>query len=411
VNAQRVSVAELLESSDPLSDEACTGLLHYREEDGRVDFKISFDAAIDKSWIDLAIDCVAFANTDGGYIVLGVADKTWNLVGLDRGSVSILTDTKKVLEKINRSLIPALTQVRTRAIEHSGMAFVVIYSPCSPDCTHIFESNLDWNPIPTKTVTAVTRGAIYVRRVASNQLLTSIDFELLLERRLKRIRNRMLEGVARVIQAPVNHEIVTVVRSSDEHGAPTMTISDAPDSMELRGKLLRIAKDSIAEKISWLKELTNADARITVPASILYEVYADRETFRSDKATAEWLAYRSLLCEAPVFWWLRQLATATARKVLKMAFEKPGLRRGYIARYSGFYGEAIYTELRDRLKGQQSLEPYRDKRSLLNADPSRDPSNDARRATELVRQLAIDRDQASIHELERLDCSLYAPFS
>jgi hypothetical protein len=67
----RVSAPDLIASRDPLSDEACTGLLNYREEDELVDFKQSFGARHEKSWVDLAVDRVAFANTDGGlhYIV------------------------------------------------------------------------------------------------------------------------------------------------------------------------------------------------------------------------------------------------------------------------------------------------------------------------------------------------------
>jgi hypothetical protein len=39
----RVSARDLIASSDPLSDEACVGLLIYGEEDELVDFKQTFD--------------------------------------------------------------------------------------------------------------------------------------------------------------------------------------------------------------------------------------------------------------------------------------------------------------------------------------------------------------------------------
>jgi hypothetical protein len=412
VNSPRVSAADLLSSSDPLSDQACTGLLHYKEEDGLVDFKQRFDWRLDKSWIELAIDCVAFANTDGGYVVFGVADKTWKLVGIDKPSVVALTDTKKVLEKINRNLVPALTRVRTREVEDSQMTFVVLFSPRSLDCTHIFESNLDWIPTPGKSLTVVSKGAIYIRRAASNQVLTSADFELLVERRLKRVRDKMLEGVARVIQAPIDHEVVTIVRSSDASGASTITVGGAPESMDLRGKPLRLARESMADKIKFLEAMTNADERIPVPASILFEAYAARETLNPDASMTEWLAHHSLLCESPAFWWLSQMKAADARKILKKSFEKATWRRGYIVTYSGFYGKTIYNELRDRLKlsGHQEFHPYSEKRLLLNVDPSRNRKDDSRRATEMARALAAEKDQRVIHELERLDCSLYAPF-
>jgi hypothetical protein len=114
----------------------------------------------------------------------------------------------------------------------------------------------------------------------------------------------MLEGVARVIQAPVNHEVVTIVRSSDASGASTITIGDAPDSLNLRGKPLRLARDSITETIRVLEALTNADERVNVPDSILFEAYAARETLNADGSIVEWLAFHSLLSASPVFWWL-----------------------------------------------------------------------------------------------------------
>ncbi len=43
MTAGRISVSELLISSDPLSDSACVGLLDYHEEDDLVDFKEKFD--------------------------------------------------------------------------------------------------------------------------------------------------------------------------------------------------------------------------------------------------------------------------------------------------------------------------------------------------------------------------------
>lgn len=412
MNATRISAAELLASSDPLSDDACTGLLNYKEEDGLVDFKQSFDPRHDKSWIDLAVDCVAFANTDGGYVVFGVADKTWKLVGLEEDAVAALADAKKVLEKVNRNLVPVLTRVRTRAIEYSGKRFVVLFSPSSLDCTHIFESNLDWAPTPGRPIVVVSKGAIYVRRVASNQLLTSADFELLVERRLRRIRDKLLEGVARVIQAPADHEVVTIVRSTDTSGAATITVGDAPESMDLRGKPLRLAQDSMADKIRLLEAITNADERISVPASILFDGYAAREMLNPEGSTVEWLAYHSLLCESPAFWWLSLMKVATARKVIKKAFEKAGWRRGYIVTYSGFYGKTLYNELRDKLQssGRQEVPHYREKRLLLNVDPSRNRPADIKRATELAQLLTKTKDQTAIHELERLDCALYAPF-
>jgi predicted HTH transcriptional regulator len=62
-------------------------ILAHREEDELVDYKEAFLPESAKSWIALASDCAAFANTKGGYLVFGLKDKTWELVGVRRLSM------------------------------------------------------------------------------------------------------------------------------------------------------------------------------------------------------------------------------------------------------------------------------------------------------------------------------------
>jgi hypothetical protein len=53
---------------------------------------------------------------------------------------------------------------------------------------------------------------------------------------------------------------------------------------------------------------------------------------------------------------------------------------------------------------------FRNMRAPFNVDRSRDVRQDSMRATELARTFASNHDALSKTELERLDCSLYAPF-
>lgn len=412
MSTERANAMELLASTDPLSDAACIGLLHYCEEDDLVDFKEGFDPKSDKSWIDMAIDCAAFANTNGGYVILGIRDKTWDLVGLDDEAAGALADTKKVLEKVNRNLVPPLTRLRTRHVRHDNRTFIALCVPCSTDCTHIFESNLDWSPSPGKTLTRVSKGAIYVRRSASNQVLTSSDFENLLQRRLQRFRSKVLEGVARVVNAPAGHDVVTIIQARDAAGAQSITIGDAPESSGLIGKQVKLASSAIAERLAVYRALTDADPQATVPLHCLYEAYATREAMDIDASVKRWLAFHSAVGGAPLFFWLRELTTAEAREILELAFHAPGHRKGYIVTYSGFYGEHFYEKLRDRMARLVwwSIRAFPGTHALLNVGPSKQVAEDSRRATELARLLTAHRDGGSEHELERLDCALYAPF-
>lgn len=412
MESSRVIVAELLVGTDPLADSACIGLLSYREEDELVDFKESFERS-DRSWIELAIDCAAFANTGGGYLVFGVADKTWALTGLDGDAVAALTDIKKCLEKVNRNLVPVLTRLRSRHVEHDGKSFVIVHVPCSLDSTHVFESNLDWTPPSGKTQTRVQKGAIYVRRSGSNQVMTSADFEALVERRLQRFRSKVLEGLTRVVTAPTSHDVVTVIRGQDALGETTVTISDAPASLDLRGKPLKLLSNSILDKIGLYRSVTQADERFDVPRGFLYETYASRGELEVDSEGARWLAHHSLRQGAPCFWWLREMKRSDAQETIKRAFNaSPAWRKEYILRYSGFYGEKFFNLLRDRLQelGRPSAIQFRGAKDLLNVDRSKHPAEDAARATELASALVKSGDAMLEHALEKLDCSLYAPY-
>lgn len=130
-----------------------------------------------------------------------------------------------------------------------------------------------------------------------------------------------------------------------------------------------------------------------------------------DSDAVSWIAYHSLLNRAPPFYWLGQLNASNARKLLTDAFNVAGWRKGHIVTYAGFYGATFYEGLRERLhRLGHTARPYRDKRSLLNVGTSKGVAKDTVRATELVHLLAAGPDQSLSNELERLDCSLYAPF-
>lgn len=409
---ERPSAAVLLKRDDALSEEACRGLLNYREEDHLVDFKETFDPSSGKAWIDLAIDCVSFANTEGGYLVIGVADRTWNKSGLPSDVAAALADTKIVLEKINRCLAPQLTRVRSRRIEEDGKHFIVIYSPPSIDVTHIFESNLDWQPQSGgRVLQVVQKGAIYIRRAASNQIMTSVDFELLVARRINSFREKILEGPVRVVNAPPDHEVVTIEQSQDADGAKSIVVTDGPDSLGLRGKPLKLASNAIEDRLKLYQALTTADANAEVPLAVIYEAYANRDELRVTESMASWLAYHSLRTGAPPFFWLGFLKTTLAREVIKRAFNAGGWRREYVLTYSGFYGQRFYEGLAENLA--QSGFPRRSfpgKLQLLRAGPTKMRERDVARATDLARTLMSRRDRFVDSELEKLDCSLYASF-
>lgn len=407
----RIAAADLLLQSDPLSEEGCRSLIGYGEEDRLVDFKRSFDCCIGKSWIDLAIDCAAFANSEGGFIVFGVQDGTWEKVGIDREAASALRDTKKVIEKINRGdLRPRITRVGTRVVGVEGMEFAVVHIPSSQDVTHIFESNLDWMPPGGKLVHGVVKGAIYVRKSASNQLMTSADFEELVRCRIERFRKKILDGVVRAVNVSSQEQVVRIAGVVGIRGEGNITVVDAPADSGLTGRALTFSVESWADKIRMYMALGEPKNSGNIDSNLLFEAFARRHEQGLIPAEREWVALFSLLRHAPVFFWLKDLRVSDSRRIIESAFNAGmNVQKSFILNYAFFYGDSFYSKLRARVP-TGSARYLRSKVEVFGRGPSTRRADDECRASELAWERSKSANQAAEYDLERLDCTLYAPF-
>lgn len=399
---------ELLESLDPLSDFACEALLHYREEDEFVDFKETFEFDVPKPWLDLAIDCAAFANTRGGYVVFGVKDKTWDHVGLDQAAQESLGDTKRVFEKVNRGLSPPIIRGRSRGVTVNGLKFAIVHVPPSLDCTHVFESNLDLGQ-PPKLVTMVRKGSIYVRRSGSNQVMTSVDLEQLIARRIDTFRTKLLAGITRVVTASPDQEVITVAKEMPDPGVIRYRVMDAPTSEGIEGVSLAIAGESVRDRIALNVALTANDRDYQIDDRLLFEAYAAREEQWSS-AHLDWLADRALRAGLPAFAWLKDRSVVPCRELIKAVFDSaPRPVQFHLLSVSGFYGHALYERLREAI-GHSAARSFPGEGRLFNTSSSADPKRDSTQATEIARVLSKRKDATLRYTLERLDCALYAPF-
>lgn len=412
---QRLPAKELLTRSDPLSDDACESLIHYGEEDDVVDFKESFDTGSNsRSWIDLAVDCAAFANTHGGYLIFGVRDKTWDLVGLSPETASALADIKKVLEKVNRGLTPPIIGARARKFAMSEKEFAIVWVPPSLAFTHIFETDLTWRTPKGENIPGIRQGTIYTRRSGSNAILTSADFERLIDRRLQHFREKILQGVTRVVNAGPTHETLTVSVDSSPTNALAVRVIEAPKSLDLAGKSLSLRADSISDKINMFIAITRTETDPEIDLRLLYGLYAVREDTALNDEQKDWVIFHSIRTGVPAFFWLAQIKESRARELISAAFDGGKFwRKASILNYAGFFGERFHKKLYDKLGDSASkhgIRSFRSKRALLNVDRSRDLQQDSKNATERARTLATHHDALSHTELEKLDCSLYAPF-
>jgi len=96
-----------LELTHQLAEE----LLHKGFEAPDLDYKLTFDNTT-QAWMELAKDIYGMANSGGGYIVIGVEDGTFNLIGMD---VSFHKDS---LEWVERTSKWATGRIEINYLEH-----------------------------------------------------------------------------------------------------------------------------------------------------------------------------------------------------------------------------------------------------------------------------------------------------
>lgn len=80
-----------------MSKDALIYLLHCRTECEWLDYKETFNLDHDTQLCAFAKDAVAFKNVGGGYLVIGVRDKTWDPIGI---TSAIPYDSKQLQDKV-----------------------------------------------------------------------------------------------------------------------------------------------------------------------------------------------------------------------------------------------------------------------------------------------------------------------
>ncbi len=100
-------IKDCISSDDPLSEEVIAYLVSYHEETELLDFKVSFENE-EREWLEITKDILAFSNTYGGYLIFGIKNATFEVIGLTEQSLLVVKDANKFMQKINRHVEPTL---------------------------------------------------------------------------------------------------------------------------------------------------------------------------------------------------------------------------------------------------------------------------------------------------------------
>src|ERR1041384_905500 len=193
------SLQGFLKTADPLSDEAISAVVDAREENTHVDFKLDLEN-VDREWLEVTKDVMSFANMEGGYLVFGVKNGSYENVGLSDESVKRLSDTNNLIQKFNKCVEPPFTTLRAKVLKRNGKKLVVMLIPASLDSTHMVSNEGAFKYPSGEKKVVLHQGTFYVRRSGANHLADSKDLDALLDRRMVRYRAKLLEGITRIVE-------------------------------------------------------------------------------------------------------------------------------------------------------------------------------------------------------------------
>ncbi len=204
-----------------------------KAEDADIDFKESFDVGSNGDWLEIVKDVVAMANSGGGCIIIGLRDDGLPS-GADVSSV-VAVDPATLTDKIYKYTgaqfhgFDILGAVKVAA----EVCLIRVYGCRVP---LVFTKVGTYETAPGKQKNAFSMGALYFRHGAKSEPATTDDLRQCIEREVDRLRSSWLDGIAKVVEAPVGARIVVVpadspptsyaatssVRLSNDPAAPTV---------------------------------------------------------------------------------------------------------------------------------------------------------------------------------------------
>lgn len=178
-------------------------------ENTDLDFKAAFDPAVPQDWCELIKDIVAMANSGGGVVVFGVNDDGTPSSG-DLKPIQTL-DPAMIADKIGKYTDQHFAGFALSEGRRRGFQVVALNISCSP-IPIVFTSPGTYDVGGGKQKTAFGKGTVYFRHGAKSEPGTSQDLRVALDRELDRIRSSWLDGITKVVTAPVGATISVLCR-------------------------------------------------------------------------------------------------------------------------------------------------------------------------------------------------------
>jgi hypothetical protein len=310
---------------------------------------------------------MAFANTLGGYLVFGIRDVSFEYIGISEEEAVILTDTNLILQKINRHISPPITALRTREYSNESGAIGVIFIPESKGKTHIITKSASVKYQSGKEKQILFPGMIYIRRSATNNIIDPEDLEFLISKRIDFYKDKILDRIIKVVEVPVEKEILVFDPKQEFSDGQHYIISDSPEAKPIKSVSFTTSPKTFNEEvISWCA-LAKRDITFKPSKKRLWLIYHRREKILRNRNIAEYMIKFSIQNDIPYFYWLQDLKADEIKQILKNQLRETTLflKRVKILHVSAFLGKSFYMKQLIKMKEDSEKLNIKSKKYLI----------------------------------------------
>jgi hypothetical protein len=210
------------------SEEELRTLLTRTAETAELDFKSKFEGADAGDWIEIIKDIVAFANSGGGTILIGVSDDGAPSGADVAGALAI--DPADLTNRIHKYTSTHFHDFEFTECEKGGheICAIMIRSCRVP---LVFTRVGTYEVAHGRQKTVFSAGTVYFRHGAKSEPGTSEDLRMFLERELELTKRSWLDGIAKVVEAPAGSRFAILppeAQPAGPSGALPLRLTDDP---------------------------------------------------------------------------------------------------------------------------------------------------------------------------------------
>jgi len=292
-------------------------IIESKRESIQWEFKGSFDIDDKSSYLKVIKHIAAFSNTEGGHIIIGVADN-YKKIGVSYKEKKI--DVAQINDKLKKYVIP-VPKIEYKIVEIDAIPYGVIF--IEPNQEKPFLMKIDGGYELNKQKKHVFRkGDIIIRRSGQSEKAGYTEIRNIIDKELVRIKDQLFKGIKRVISVPtdtlkdINWDKIRI--TTDESAIPFRPTDDE-SAPAIRQVITTDPTKSLIEKANLIAKYKKSCSEADI-----YEFYSTRESCSKgfDEELFGVMLEESIRKNFTGLFFIKSLSKESYQRILKEFIEK-----------------------------------------------------------------------------------------